>query len=44
LWRWEYVEDLTRDAIGFSPIDISVRNYHLHFRPHERADAIIQIA
>ena len=44
LWRWEYVEDLSRDPIGFSPVDISVRNYHLRFRPHERADAVIQIA
>ena len=31
LWRWEYVEDLSRDPIGFSPVDISVRNYHLAF-------------
>jgi hypothetical protein len=44
LWRWDYGDVLTRDPIGYTAIDLSVREYHQRFRPHERADAVIQIA
>ncbi len=41
--RWSYGADLEREPIGSNDLDLSIRNYHLTFRPHWRADAVVQI-
>jgi hypothetical protein len=40
---WSYGADLEREPIGYNGLDMSIRNYHLTFRPHWRADAVVQI-
>jgi hypothetical protein len=41
--RWSYGADLQREPIRYNDLDLSIRNYHLTFKPHWRADAIVQI-
>ncbi len=41
--RWDYQRELSREPTGFNAIDLSIWDYHLKFRPHERSDAIVQI-
>jgi hypothetical protein len=42
--RWSYGADLERDPRHYNDLDRSVREYHLAFQPHCKADAIVQIA
>jgi hypothetical protein len=41
--RWDYQRELSREPTGFNALDLSIWDYHLKFRPHERSDAIVQI-